>query len=449
MTPYLYFLMEIGTREFMARCLTACIAAERGFKVLLGYQYTLLEHAPLLPPGIYFSKGTNAVAVDNMKMAKEHGHITIACEEENFFRVLENSPIVCSDDSLPESCDLFLAMGQEEEKYIRGRFGVSLNVANCGNARTDILRTEFRPLFQEKVQNMRNRFGKYILVNSNLGIINSAMKHNAPKEIFYNWTSSGIFDPALSARQRGEVFQDFIEFEEGNALALRAVLKELAKRDFTVLVRPHPGEKKSTWLSIVDELESPNISVMTEGDHIPSILASELLVHTACTTGVEALLLGAPSLGIRPTNAKAHDYYLSNKFNVTCTSSDEAMAIIDHHMAGDTSIDAARAGLLNGLTTYLDAIDDGPLAADRIIDAFERVSKGSLGGLHSKHQERRFQLNISRESEHYTENPYMRQKLGITAELVFSTIESYKKILGRFSNIICEQLSDSVFKISQ
>ena len=36
MDRYLYCMMEVGTREFLARCLTACIAAERGFTVLLG-----------------------------------------------------------------------------------------------------------------------------------------------------------------------------------------------------------------------------------------------------------------------------------------------------------------------------------------------------------------------------------------------------------------------------
>lgn len=449
MKPYLYCLMEVGTREFFARCLTSCIAAERGFTVLLGYQYTLLEHAPILPPGIYFSKGTNSIAVSNMIMTKEYDHMTAACEEENFFRVLENSPIVCSDDTLPKGCDLFLAMGREEQKHIQGRFGDALSVSRCGNARTDVLRPELRPLFETQVRELKNKFGNYILINSNLGIINSGVENKSPQEIFRNWTDAGLFDPTLDTNQRRAIFQDYIEFEEGNALALRGLLTKLAQRDFTVLVRPHPGEKRSTWDDIVNGLGAPHIQIMKEGSHIPAILAAELVIHTACTTGVEAVLVGTPSLGIRSTDAKAHEYYLANSFNVTCSSPDEAMVLVDRHMAGDSSIRDARPDLMDGISEYLDALNVGPLAADRIVDAFVELAARIPDGVNPMIQSRTGELKILGESEHYSSDPYMRQKLGMGPDLVFETIESYKRILGRFDSIKCQQQSESVFKFSK
>ena len=375
MKPHLYCMMEVGTREFLARCLTACVAAERGFTVLLGHQHTLMEHSTILPQGIYFSKGTNAIATANMAEALRHGHLTVACEEENFFRVLDNNPLDVTDHTLPDACTLFLAMGEEEETHLRNRFGAGIQIKRCGNARTDILRPELRTLFEQEAAILREQHGRFILINSNLGIINSAMPKNAPNDIFRNWVDANVFHEDLDLQQRGEIFQDFIRFDESNAMALRGVLSELAKRDYKVLFRPHPGEKKSTWEDIIRGLGAPHIEVMDEGSHIPVILASELLIHSSCTTGVEALLADKPSLSINTDQARAHSYYLSNQFNVRASSASESIAkaldkvSVDNHDQ-QVGVDIVHRALRMPLRQIAqNAGEDGAVVAGKVEEA--------------------------------------------------------------------------------
>ena len=424
MDRYLYCMMEVGTREFLARCLTACIAAERGFTVLLGHQHTLTENASILPKGVYFSKGANAVAVTNMKTARRRGHLCVACEEENFFRVLTDNPLDVCDNHLPSVCDLFLAMGEEEESYIRQKYDHRLPVIRCGNARADILRPELQPMFDQEVSELKARFGSYILVNSNPGIINSALPKNSPNEIFEHWLDVDVFSDHLSKKQKADVFQDFINFDEGNALALRGVLAGLASGNQTVLFRPHPGEISKTWERIIENLDASNIQIMAGGSHIPVILGAELVVHTSCTTGVEALLANIPSLSIRPSDARAYDYYLSNRFNVVCASPSEALEIIERHMTGDPTISEARSHMVQDLGYYLDATDGGALAAERIVSAIEHLVETSPRGNQSQNGEGQLGIPAIRENREFANGTYLKQKLGVTADLVFSTVKS-------------------------
>ena len=441
--------MEVGTREFLARCLTSCVAAERGFTVLLGHQYTLLEHATVFPPGIYLSKGTNAISTTNMKLAKKSGHVNAACEEENFFRVLQGNPIFCSDRHLPEVCDAFLTMGQEETDFMHERFGEALKVFQCGNARADILRPEFRSFFDDDVRALKERFGRYILVNSNLGITNSSSVDSSPDDIFASWIDSEIFDPALSVSQRKNIFEDFVSFEKGNAQMLRNLLSELAQREFSVVLRPHPGENKVTWKKFVSDLNTQNIECVSEGSHIPAILGADLVVHTACTTGVESLLLDIPALSAWTTGSHINDYYLSNRFNVTADSVADAIEQINRFMAGDTAISDARPELMKGMSHYLDALESGPLAADQIVDVLEDLSMKTGEPKYQRSTSRQEEPSIITESKHFSEGQFFRQKYGVTPELMENTVGRFKEILGRFQDVHAEQLSESVWKISR
>ena len=447
--PYLYCLMEVGARELLARCLVSCIAAERGFTVLLGHQYTLLEHATVFPAGIYFSKGTNAISTTNMKLARDNGHINVACEEENFFRVLRDNPVVCSDEGLPDVCNAFLAMGKEEADIMSERFGSALPLYQCGNARTDILRPEFRSLYAGEVEDLKRLYGDYILVNSNLGIINSPAENSSVDDVFRSWCDSEIFDPALNEQDRINVFEDFVDFEHGNARALRGILSELSRTTNKVIFRPHPGEHQETWNEFLTSLGAENIEMVPWGSHIPLILGARLVVHTSCTTGVEALLLNIPTLSMVTTDASANDYYLSNRFNVTCTQVEDAMHLIEKTMAGDTAISDARKDLLGGMADYLDALEFGRLAAEQIVDVFADIVQTQSGSVVNTSAPRQKDPYILSDSKDYTGNPYIKQKFGVSQELVHKTIMDFRKVFGRFSDINLHQISETVWKLAK
>ena len=76
-----------------------------------------------------------------------------------------------------------------------------------------------------------------------------------------------------------------------------------------LVVRPHPGEKPSTWEQILAAI--PNGRLIARSDPHPWILGAKLLVHSGCTTGLEAVLLGTPAIDIMPTDHPTCDRIVS------------------------------------------------------------------------------------------------------------------------------------------
>ena len=174
MLPNLYFPIEIGMRELTARLLTACAAVERGFRIVLGYQHDLFATAPNLPPGILFSKGTNNIFINRARQLREFGHAFMACEEELFGFCLDLSPLTYNAERLSEVCDLYLCMGRDEADYMTRRYGSKLPTTITGNARTDVLRPNVKGMYSPEANSIRRKYGKFILLNPNFGLINPA-----------------------------------------------------------------------------------------------------------------------------------------------------------------------------------------------------------------------------------------------------------------------------------
>jgi hypothetical protein len=93
-------------------------------------------------------------------------------------------------------------------------------------------------------------------------------------------------------------------------------VKQLAHAfpNINFIVRPHPSEEKSTWVSALASVR--NTSVENSGSVIPWILASEGVIHRNCTTGVEAFVLGKPVLRYHPLYDSDYESNFSNAFGV-------------------------------------------------------------------------------------------------------------------------------------
>src|SRR6185295_9762296 len=113
------------------------------------------------------------------------------------------------------------------------------------NPRWDLLRSTFRPLFDEDVARIRGKCGDFILVNTNLGFINS--EKGSKEEIFKEQVRLGKIDP--NNVEHMAYVQSVCEMENANKAAIEAIVAGLrrAHPDRTVVIRPHPSERVSTW----------------------------------------------------------------------------------------------------------------------------------------------------------------------------------------------------------
>ena len=76
--------------------------------------------------------------------------------------------------------------------------------------------------------------------------------------------------------------------------------KELALNfpQYTVVLRPHPSESMTFYQQAFASFK--NVAVTRDESVLPWIRAAELVVHSNCTTGIEAVLAGRPVLNLLP-----------------------------------------------------------------------------------------------------------------------------------------------------
>ncbi len=77
-------------------------------------------------------------------------------------------------------------------------------------------------------------------------------------------------------------------------------VKEIAKTnpDYTIVLRPHPSESLGFYKEALKPFK--NIQVIRSGSVLGWIRSAEVVVHTNCTTGVEAILAGRPTINFLP-----------------------------------------------------------------------------------------------------------------------------------------------------
>ena len=80
----------------------------------------------------------------------------------------------------------------------------------------------------------------------------------------------------------------------------------------TVVIRPHPMENSARWRTLFRG--NDKVKVATKLSSTPWILGSDLVIQNGCTTGIEAIISGIPTVSFdpRPTPDEIHGSSPSN-----------------------------------------------------------------------------------------------------------------------------------------
>jgi hypothetical protein len=152
---------------------------------------------------------------------------------------------------------------------------------------------------------------------------------------------------------------------------LKPVLAAIAEsRTFdTIVLRPHPSENHDTWR----EWAAPyGMRVVYEGTANEWMLASDAILHTGCTTGIESVLLDRPVASFQPIPG----HYLLNQpdsVSEPFTTADEFLALAARWKAiSESDRPAYLAGQRRRLVPLIANVEP-PRAVDRILDAFDEL----------------------------------------------------------------------------
>ncbi len=371
--PYVLLPIETKAREFLAKTLLGCVAAEAGFHVIVGDQNELHRYLNYLPRGIYIDKSIVRTKIRSFRKNRSLGNRVVAwCEEGLTFRV----PDIYLKERISRTAfglvDRFFAWGPYHKGLIKQKLLVEPEKIVCaGNPRFDLLLAPYRGVFEQEKNELVSRYGAFILINTNFTRYNH---FHGRDYVISNLKEAGrIVDENHErflvrwADYLGEMYHHFVD-----------MVGKLSKAfpGLTIVVRPHPSENTKSWKEKTRSF--PNVRVVHEGNVIPWIMASEVMIHNSCTTGVEAFIMEEPVIAYRPIVSETYDSFLPNAVSPAVSSPGELISMIDAFIHGE-----GRAGGLNYdrdegtkvVQQYISGLN-GRTACDNVVSRLKEVLAG-------------------------------------------------------------------------
>ena len=348
--------VQVKVRELVAKVLLASVAAERGYGVVLGTHRRLRPSLHRLPPGIVWDYGAAYPLLRLFDRYRAAGHRVVACEEEGLVEVPHDAVV---------GTDLYVAWGEEEAaRVIAARPTTAEKIRITGHPRFDLLRPELRKLHAPAIDEIVGRLGRYLLVNTNFPV--NVQFGVSVLQQTYKFDKEGFTDEDMDwfvqrDRHSARIFEAF-----------KAMIVTMARAfpRHRVVLRPHPSERDETWVEVARA--APNIHVERTGSVVPWVMGADALVHNSCTTGIEAHMVGSAVISFRPVEDSRFDWELPNEVSTQVRDLDALLAELDAAVKAADRGDRRQPAGLGVLRRHV-AATDGPLASERIVDAFDEV----------------------------------------------------------------------------
>lgn len=367
---HFYIAIETKSRELAAKVLLACVAAERGFEVYIGQKDYLDKIVRYLPRGIYLDKSAAITKLKKFRRLKADGHAIVVNDEEGLVVISPESYLdrrVFSDTL--KITDIFFTWGDEQAHAVNEiAKGYDVSVISTGNPRFDLLRQEYRSIYQVSSSQIASRFSPFILINSKFGTCNHI---DGAEAYIKRQVASGLIKNQSDEQfRRGYVAHSHKLFKEF-CEAVSVLSKRFA--EYNIVIRPHPIENHEPWKKIAAGL--PNVHVIGSDSSIPWIMAADVVIHNGCTTGIEAHILKKPVIAFKPIVDDQYEISLPNMLSWETYSTDELIEAINTILSSDEGQFGSQRCYEHEIiaSRHISGLD-GPLASERMFEAIDGLS---------------------------------------------------------------------------
>jgi surface carbohydrate biosynthesis protein len=237
---------------------------------------------------IYLDKGYHiGVSEKIYSKVKNNNGIIVNLDEEGGVDFSDGSTIRRRySKKLFESSDHTFLWGKEQYETIKNHIQDNQKIEITGHPRFELLKPEFHYLYINETQKIFEKYGTFILVNTNMSFGNNIKGDDFVIENY------------------GERFKDIkriISFDKEKLEAYRLLIIQLSEKlNLPIILRPHPEESHQFYLKAF--YGNKNINIISKGSVIPWLLAAHKIIHPDCTTSIEALFLGKQSISFLPMN---------------------------------------------------------------------------------------------------------------------------------------------------
>ena len=234
------------------------------------------------------------------------------------------------------------------------------------------------------------------------------------------------------------------------------MIRELSKRfsNLKIIVRPHPSENHEYWEKAISDCV--NVSVVHDGNVIPWLLASDVLIHNGCTTAVEAALVNKKAISYMPIKSRSFDYHLPNNLSIKTSNREELILAVGKVLNSSIEeVDAAAESLLKKHVAGSGQATSSELVLD-VLDEYlavnpHNIKRGHLqffiASLLVRGRTLVKQFNRRRKGHRNSKEYHDHRFPGITLADLQSKIELLCKDNLKLKNIKAKQESKHIFKI--
>ena len=445
----LYIGIEVKVREFDAKLLLSCAAAEAGYEVILGQQRQFKRRLEEMPKGIYFDKSVTANKVGRYIRLGKLGFQIVAFDEEGlaFIHADEYQKRRVALKAF-EHVDLFFAWGDRHAGVITEKIpGLNGSIIPAGHPRLDLIRKEFRGFYDDEVVKLREQYGNFILINTNFSWCNHVRGENALVNMLEK-AGKIVDDKQRQYYSRIQVHKKQL-LEE-----FTTMVAEIRHRfpNMSIVLRPHPTENLEYWNTILPQ--DKKLFIVREGNVVPWLMAAEVVIHNSCSTGIEAYLLDKPVISYQPNHNKEFDLNLQNDLSRQAFTLTELLGMLDQHLKGGWQLQDEEIRQKHQLAGYYIASIDGPFSCDRVVTNLRKMSLPDnslqISAFRLYKKIRRLGGKVIRGNRKHmlSQTAYDLQKFpGIELDEMQQAISTFQRLTGRFSNIRVEQLEKNMFQI--
>ena len=441
MHPVIYISLELKVRDLDPRLLVAAEAIKRGLHVVMGQQWALSKNIFNVPPGLFLFKTVNEIQATQMIDARDAGHAVTASDEE----VLACACDACFKSGMGPTAaqllDKFFAQSEHHAQIVIDQYQeMAEKIVITGNPRIDLLSSWGQRSIRAETELIRKKYGPYVLFNSNFAWVNSIWNPREDTKQIAIRTGRLVEDDPNSVAAYDSIY----EWERSNMEEFEKTIKWAIKnlQNHTIIIRPHPGENASYWHSAFSDLD--RVLIVDGTTHIPWTLGAEVLVHTSCSTGMEATILGTPALSITPrAEAAQHEYLLTNAVNPTVNTWRDAAEALTAYCDRKVGPLADTAPYQKTLESHFPEIGGGQAAAKigaALLSLVEQrggmVDPKYSWNLRSGHP----WIQVERRSEWI-------QKFSVDSEELASRLKAMGNLVGLKESINIQKIDDSLFLV--
>ena len=295
----IYIGIEIKARELLSKIILSYFAIKNNYRIIIGSKEHVIKYIlnKKNKGGIFLYKGDL------------HKNIIRPIVEKLNYHVILDQEIIPGATSeyykkniryrfYPENLkyiDLYLAASKQIESITKRSIrSLQKKVVFTGLPTFDLVNSNFYNIHKEKILEIKKKYGKFLLLNSNFSSINEYSK-------ILEYTPWGMRKGEIKNHiYKSNKLANSVLHEFNNACNF---IKDISKKiKMNIIIRPHPSENLETWNNIFNNY--PNIKIIPPHDSvIPWIYSCEKFLHRGCSTAYFAYLIGKP-IGFLKLNNK-------------------------------------------------------------------------------------------------------------------------------------------------